>query len=240
MLGLTDSISNRLYPDAASRDPATSFLRNLERMVQPDWTVLDVGAGAGDCNPYRLRGRVARMIGVDFDPRIVGNELLDQGVCLDSPYLPFSDCSFDAVFSVYVWEHLEDPSLFLSEVFRVLKPGGKIFGITPNRFHYVPIIATLTPHWFHQFYNSVRGRSYEDTFPTFYRLNDLKTISRLMSQVGFERVSIEMVECRPNYLAISLPTFLLGVLYERVVNAIDFLKILRVNIICSAQKGTNV
>jgi ubiquinone/menaquinone biosynthesis C-methylase UbiE len=48
------------------------------------------------------------------------------------PKLNFPDESFDAVFSFQVIEHIEDDKEFLSEISRVLKPGGVFICTTPN------------------------------------------------------------------------------------------------------------
>jgi SAM-dependent methyltransferase len=50
---------------------------------------------------------------------------VDQG-------LPFPEKSFDVVFSIEGIEHLENPSAFLRECARVLRPAGWLFVTTPN------------------------------------------------------------------------------------------------------------
>jgi 2-polyprenyl-3-methyl-5-hydroxy-6-metoxy-1,4-benzoquinol methylase len=52
-------------------------------------------------------------------------------VNLDQP-LPWSDATFDAVFSTEGIEHLENHFSFLREVSRILKPGGLLVLTTPN------------------------------------------------------------------------------------------------------------
>lgn len=50
------------------------------------------------------------------------------------PPLPaFPDNSFDRVLSFQVIEHIDDDQLFLKEIHRVLKPGGRALLTTPNR-----------------------------------------------------------------------------------------------------------
>jgi len=52
-------------------------------------------------------------------------------VNLDQP-LPWSDATFDAVFSTEGIEHLENHYSFLREICRILKPGGLLVLTTPN------------------------------------------------------------------------------------------------------------
>ena len=46
--------------------------------------------------------------------------------------LPLADNSIDIAVSLAVLEHLNDPGVFLKEIYRVLKPGGLIYLSTPN------------------------------------------------------------------------------------------------------------
>ncbi len=46
--------------------------------------------------------------------------------------LPFDDNSFDILFSKSFIEHLSDPSNYLDEAFRVLKPGGMLLTLVPD------------------------------------------------------------------------------------------------------------
>ena len=46
------------------------------------------------------------------------------------PFLP--DNSVDAIYSFHFLEHLPDLGFFMSEIFRVLKPGGKNIGTVPH------------------------------------------------------------------------------------------------------------
>lgn len=53
----------------------------------------------------------------------------------DAEKLPFKDGQFDMVTSFGLLEHFEDPSKAISEMVRILKPGGLFFAdIVPNRF----------------------------------------------------------------------------------------------------------
>ncbi|HYP99307.1 MAG TPA: class I SAM-dependent methyltransferase [Polyangiaceae bacterium] len=75
----------------------------------------------------------------DIDPRaltvareIHGAALAGTDVLTPGAPLPYADAHFDAVVSMDVVEHLVDPSPWLSDALRVLKPGGLLFLTTPN------------------------------------------------------------------------------------------------------------
>lgn len=221
----------RLYPSILSRDPVAVLLSALDSYVRPDSDVLDLGAGAGR-NRYDLKGRVRSIVGVDLDPRVAHNPLLDRGVVAKTGPLPFEDNSFDLVFSIYVLEHVNNPAELVEEIRRVLRPGGIFLALTPNRYHYVSLIASVTPTTFHKWLNKRRGREIEDTFPTVYQMNTRGVLRRYFAR-GFECVRLETFEVAPNYLRFWTPAFLLGALYERIVNRFGWLAPFRVNILCA-------
>jgi SAM-dependent methyltransferase len=156
--------------------------------------------------------------GVDLDARVAGNPYLDEGKVGSAEKIPYPDASFDVVFSDNVLEHLEKPGEVMKEVRRVLKPGGVFLAKTPNRRHYMPVIAQLTPHAFHRFVKSLMGVSSEDTFPTRYRINTPGEVRRYAASAGLEVEEIKLMEGRPEYLRLWFPTYLVGFLYERMVN----------------------
>jgi SAM-dependent methyltransferase len=178
-------------------------------LLSPKMEILDLGAGAGILEQMNFRGLVNQISGVDLDPRVQNNPYLDEGVVSDVAETPYQDNSFDLVFCDNVFEHLENPILVFKEVARILKPGGIFIFKTPNKFHYMPIIAKLTPHIFHQIFNKLRGRESIDTFPTRYRANSKRDIVNLTKVSGFEVIRIERIEGRPEYLRINVLIYLI-------------------------------
>jgi ubiquinone/menaquinone biosynthesis C-methylase UbiE len=97
--------------------------------------VLDIGCGTGTMAILIKRLHPdTDVIGLDPDPRALARArhkaerarlsiLFDQGF---SDRLPYPDASFDRVFSSFMFQHLraDDRATTLSEVWRVLKPGG--------------------------------------------------------------------------------------------------------------------
>lgn len=230
-------ISERLlkywYP-TDQKNGTSIFYTWVRQHTNSQQRVLNLGAGPASNNPLRIsRGEVARLVGADIDPIVLGNQDLDEAHVVDGARLPFEENSFDIAYSDYVLEHVEFPEPFLKEVYRVLKPGGSFFFRTPNRYHYVSLIAQHTPHRIHELLaNRVRGLPSDthEPYPTFHRLNTSKDILRLANQVGFSGVDLRHVECEPSYLMFSTIPFLIGMLYERITNRYDCLSELRANI----------
>ncbi len=223
----------RKYYPGEAWDGTKLFYDWLRSGLNKDFVVLNMGAGATSSKRLRsLRGEVRKVVGADIDEAVLRNEDLDQAVVIGD-VLPFPDESFDAGWSDFVFEHVESPREFLAEIRRVLKPGARFYFRTPNKRHYVSLIARATPHWFHDLVaNRVRGLSARahEPYPTFFRLNSRREIMRHAEAAGFREVEIRFVECEPSYLVFHAVPFLLGVAYERTVNRFDALTGLRANI----------
>lgn len=236
MSQLTRFLDQRLYPNVTGHWDDELFRERLLRHIRPEHVVLDLGAGAGIVGEMNLRGHVHQICGVDPDPRVVDNPYLDDARIGTGENIPYADSSFDVVFADNVFEHLPDPERVLLEVHRVLRPGGVLLAKTPNAWHYMPLIARLTPHSFHRFVNRLRGRAEVDTFPTKYRANSAPVIRRLAAGSGFDPISIERIEGRPEYLRMTAPTYLIGWAYERLVNATSLLEPFRILLVIALRK----
>ena len=212
------------------------FRRAIQTYLTPDAVVLDVGAGAGIVEEMHFRGDVARICGVDLDPRVEQNDKLDEGKHADAGRIPYKDGIFDVVFADNVMEHLDDPKTVFAEIARVLKPGGVLLFKTPNRSHYMPLIARLTPHEFHPFLNKLRGREAEDTFPTCYLANSVAQTTELAAQTGLEVIDLKRIEGRPEYMRLTVVTYLFGLFYERIVNTTPLLSRFRILLIAELRK----
>lgn len=113
----------------------------------PDDTVLELGCAAGE-HTLQLAPMVARAIGLDFSPdairlaraqadRTASPALFVEGDVADLG--AFADASIDKVLALDLVEHIPDPVLarMVGEVWRVLKPGGRLVVYTPSASHYV-------------------------------------------------------------------------------------------------------
>lgn len=105
------------------------------RPYQPK-VILDVATGTGDFAIESLKLNPERIVGVDISSQMiaVGNEKLKnkklhprvQLQLGDSENLPFEDHTFDAVTVAFGVRNFENLKRGLTEMLRVLKPGGKI------------------------------------------------------------------------------------------------------------------
>lgn len=229
-------LDEKFYPDCTNNWDDALFRERILASIRPEHVVLDVGAGAGIVEHMNFKGRVAKICGVDLDERVVDNPMLDEGRVCDAASIPYPDEMFDVVFADNVLEHLAEPEIVFKEIARVLKPGGVFLFKTPNKWHYVPTIARLTPHGFHERVNRWRGRVAADVFPTLYRANSAGGVRRIAGETGFEVVSIERIEKRPEYMRISAPTYLAGAAYERLVNSTRLLETFRVLLVGKVRK----
>ena len=123
MTSLVERLDRRLYAGYQRNWDDRLFRERVLARLDERAVVLDLGAGAGIVAEMNFRGRAARVCGVDLDPRVESNPMLDEGRVADAGRIPYPDESFDVVFSDNVVEHLDDPLVVFSEVVRVLKPG---------------------------------------------------------------------------------------------------------------------
>lgn len=233
---LTRWLDEKWYPGISGNWDDALLRQEVLRHVGPAVRLLDLGAGAGIVSQMNFKDLVAHAAGVDLDGRVCTNPFLHGGHLGSIESLPFPDESFDVVVCDNVLEHLDQPARVFSEVRRVLRPGGVFLGKTPNRYHYMPLVARATPLWFHRFVNRARGRASIDTFPTRYRANSRKDLARLAREGGLELVALQTVESRPEYLRMWPITYLVGHLYERLVNRFEALAGARVILIVEMRR----
>jgi SAM-dependent methyltransferase len=155
--------------------------------------ILDVGAGEA---PWRDLMNDVEYLAVDVDAAdAFGMRRKPNVSYYDGTKLPFADESFDHVLCTEVLEHVPDPALVLSDIKRVLKPGGSLVLTVPwsARLHHLPNDYTRF---------------------TRFRLNDLM-------RSGFSSVKIEE---RGNDIAVIANKLLvLNIRLIRPVRAIDIL-----------------
>jgi SAM-dependent methyltransferase len=123
-------------------------LRDWLAALEPAGHALDLGCGDGalstairaerltlaDVSPValaRARGRLSGVEAVELEP--------------DEP-LPFTDGAFDLVVCTETLEHVRDLQLFMSQVRRVLEPGGRVAITTPAHRRLIAAPDPFSPH----------------------------------------------------------------------------------------------
>ena len=129
--------------DLLSFGSARIWRKKVAKLVnsQPGQTILDLAAGTGSSSVVFLREGV-KVVAADFS-----NGMLEEGrrrhpelefVFADASALPFADTEFDTVTISFGIRNVEKTEVALSEMLRVLKPGGKLviceFSRIPNNF----------------------------------------------------------------------------------------------------------
>lgn len=179
-------------------DGTVAFYTRVNALLASAMTVVDYGAGRGaaqdDPVVYRrelatLRGKVRSVIGVDVDPVVRTNPMVDEAhVIAPGARLPFDDASVDMIVSDWVFEHLDDPGPVTGEFDRILRDGGWICARTPNRWAYFAIANRVLPR-------SVRmsalgwaqpRRRHCDVFPAHYALNTRRALEKYFPPSRFE------------------------------------------------------
>ena len=120
-----DDLRTELFGTSASFAP-------LLGLLNPDWTVGDLGAGTGALTEM-LAPFVRRVVGVDRSEQMLAaaqlrlagadNVELRKG---DLEALPISDRELDVAVLALVLHYVVDPAIVFEEVHRVLRPGGRV------------------------------------------------------------------------------------------------------------------
>lgn len=115
-----------------------------ERKTEPKQVsrLLVLGMGNGsEAQCMSARMPYTRIVGTDIaDYRLDGKERSYEFLKSDGRFLPFADESFDMVYSYHTLEHIPDAPKAVSEILRVLVPGGLFYAGVPNRLRLLAYI----------------------------------------------------------------------------------------------------
>ena len=159
-------------------DLRSGFLR--AEPIAPGERALDLGCGTGEFTAL-LAEAGAEAVGAEVAEAALDRarrrhpELPFELVPVDGP-LPHEDASFALVWSSEVIEHVADTARWLSEVRRVLRPGGRLLLTTPA--HGRAAVA-------------LRGvEHYSQPLGDHLHLYTRGSLRELLSEFGFERIDI--------------------------------------------------
>lgn len=173
--------------------------------LRPGWSVLDVAAGTGDiarleAGAVGARGRVvlcepnAAMLARGRD-RMIDLGLLANTACVQArgERLPFADASFDAVSIAFGLRNVTDRPACLAEMFRVLRPGGRL-GVLEFSRVVLPLLAKAYDEYSFKVIPWLGERVTGDRDAYTYLVEsirafpDQEALAAMMRAAGFERV----------------------------------------------------
>jgi ubiquinone/menaquinone biosynthesis C-methylase UbiE len=176
--------------------------------------ILDAGCGVGD-HTLRIARRGYRCVGLDISRHIlaqarrrVEREGLEDRVellCAALEDLPFSADSFDAIHCRGVLMHVPDWQRALSNLCRVLKPGGRIAILEDNdrSLHAALVLAARAVPWRRSKSALVRSPeglqfwSREDGVPFVYRMANIRALTHRLERhrvVVLERFPTSLID----------------------------------------------
>lgn len=119
------------------------IIEELEKTLGPlaGKNILDIGSGSGGL-ALGLSRTGAHVTGIDIEPalsdiaraRVENEPNRPDFVLYDGRHMPFEDNVFDLAVCCSVFEHMDDPGAVLTEIERVLKPGGYFYLTFPNKW----------------------------------------------------------------------------------------------------------
>lgn len=190
--------------------------------ISPASKVLDAGCGYDAAVISKYCNLISEAVGVDLAKEFqVKPGVRTYTANLES--LPFEDDYFDMIISRDVCEHLAKPLEIFGELKRVLKPGGKIIMITPNKYSYSSVISALLPTSFKKSYlRRFFGEKVYDNFPTFYLCNTKQQIRRIARKSGLIFRKLLAISHPPYYLMFSAILLRMAISYDKVISRLGW------------------
>lgn len=169
------------------KDSSTSTHPAGSLDVRNEFSILDVGCGTGATliDFKRMFGRKVKVVGVDvvhLQVDLAKEKIKKNGVWVevshfDGVNLSFSDESFDAVYTSDVLGHVEHVEAWLSELNRVLKPGGVLAMFSESK---------LGKHAYIRNYLMKRGLNIDPHAEFHISLYSKTMLRELIERAGFE------------------------------------------------------
>jgi SAM-dependent methyltransferase len=196
-------------------------------LLRPGHRILEIGSGRGTLL-HELRARQLDVVGLETSAERVAEALArhpglpirhSTGVAL-----PYPDATFDVVLSFDVFEHIADSDAHLTEVRRVLKPGGWYLLQTPNK-------------WTNSVFETIRWRSFTRWREDHCSLHTYGQLERRFRRHGFD-ISFADVKVVTPFYRKKVRRYLggFGILLLALANPDRLPRRLRTNLYARAQK----
>ncbi len=218
------------------------YLERLDRLLRGAGCAVHVGAGSVD--PAALtQSDLSGLCIYAVDPSIesLRRSPNPRRLVAWGHEIPLASESTDVVFSEYVMEHVEKPRETIREAHRLLRPGGRLIWTAPNLWSYSGLITHLTPYWFHRWVTKLlepvqHRKAQADVFPTYFRVNSIPRIRRLLSETGFELEELVSTCHAPHYTKLLPGIHHLAIGLHLLLNRFEALRHFRMVQIVVARK----
>jgi SAM-dependent methyltransferase len=217
------------------KDSLARYCQIIDAYTRPDTHVLDIGCGHADFLAP-VFARTPYTYGIDPDAEALKkNSIIKHVVVGTADHLPFAESSFDVIVAAWVFEHLEQPEQACREIYRALKPEGRLIFLTPNSWNYNVWIIRLIPHCFHNFFTRrLYQRQEHDTYRVRYKINSPRKLAKILLPIGFKEEQV-ILNGDPSYISFNHLLFRFACFLERLLNKKLFQRA-RVHIIGVYQK----
>lgn len=191
------------YPDTST----TRWLDIVNSYCHAGAEVCEIGSGSGKFPQNQNYPEVSSIFGIDLDTRVLTNPNLGDARVgsADDLCALVEGRKFDVIYSHMCAEHVENPESFIRPQLKCLKQDGMIIHSTVSKFYWTSMINRFVPRrikaWLIR--EIASGRTADDIFPAFYRLNSKAAIQSYseLFDIDFE---IHRFDLPPGFLRRSL------------------------------------
>jgi ubiquinone/menaquinone biosynthesis C-methylase UbiE len=165
------------------------------RLIKPfladltGYRVLEIGCGRGGLTAWLVGRHALSLVAADLSSaavrraRTVAMRHTSFAVA-DIEHLPFPSASLDVVISCETVEHVQKPPSAITEMARVLRPGGRLFLTTPNY---------LSMTGLYRAYVRSTGRTYTEVGQPINQLTSIPRVAVWLRRAGLRITRIESV-----------------------------------------------
>jgi ubiquinone/menaquinone biosynthesis C-methylase UbiE len=131
----TGLVGRRIYRQPAGHEASFVQVMNWLGPLDGD-RCLEIGCGGGVLLERALAAGASSAAGLDHSPDMLALSMARNAEALatdrlalklgDASAIPWAGQSFDAVYTANMFFYIKDPAAVLDEVFRVLRPGGRL------------------------------------------------------------------------------------------------------------------
>ena len=184
----SEMLKKEMYDQEGREKKAKTMIAVLRDFLRNDLaskTLLDIGSSTGIIANY-LAGFFGQVVGIDIDKpgiQFAHKEFKKNNlkfVSGDAINLSFQKNFFDVVICAHIYEHVPDAKRLMSEIYRVLSPGGVCYFAAGNRLniyepHYKLPFLSILPKQIGNIYLrlSGKGKFYYEEHLTCWRLKQL-------------------------------------------------------------------